>query len=648
MVFYLFFQYWCILFLMLAFSYGIGALLIPSKEKPLFYLAFHRVLIGIISITTLFALLKSHFLTIQLLFLPWLFFLLRTEGQIITIKSNSSQNKLLKVILPYFVFAGTLVYCWSFLYRIQAAPFPFVIPSGTALLLNDIHIYSLRSYYLGQSGWENYFGVYNTFDPNFHGLNPYHYFELWLNASINQVFGSLSVLNLSLVTGPLLQLLSFLGILAIVEYFRPVKAWQILGALSFLFLAGLYLFYGRLGFPALSLPIVSYPFKLVSYYPFLIGLVLAALYQQELKALLFVLALPIVTFVALPSITALVFLLCISNPLLKISRIPLLKIIALAIIFLGGIGLFYAIMPEPAANSTFTVEGAELSKLLINFFENSTIYIQSFAYALAHWGLLYGPFILIGYFNKVFWSRQAFLLSCFVFLLLAAAACYALLGAFAQASQLFYNVAFSFSNCLAILVFIEAYHAHTKVFSLKKSITVFIFILTLGTQFYLVYEKHILPKQEKAYSTAYLLQIEEWATSGKLSPIGGAFKAPEDYSSEYAKMTTGYVLGYYLQFMKDGITTVSMSDYEIPINQKNKRNNLKDIQSGAFYQFVARQKKAQTFTTVEDSKRKFILENAINFLILSQNATLPKSLENKIDQILLDSVSGERFILLNN
>ena len=648
MIFYLFFRYWFILILLLALSYGLGALFIRTEKKAPFYLAFHRVFIGLIGISALFAVVRSQGWTIQLLFLPWLFYLIQTERKINSSTVPLRQHNSLKALIPYFLLASTLVFSWAFLYRIQAAPFPFFIPSGTALLPNDVHIYSLRSYYLGQSAWENYFGVYNTFDSNFHGLNPYHYLELWLNAGINSLLGGLSVLNLSLVTGPLLQLLSFLGLLAIVEYFRPVKGIHILLALSFLFTAGLYLFYGRIGFPALSLPIVSYPFKLVTYYPFLIGFILAALYRQAFKAILLIMALPIATFVALPSIAALLLLICLANPLLKFSTLSSLKIMAFAILLLGGIGLFYNVMPEPSANSTFTVEGGELSSLLMNFFKDSSVYIQRFAYALTHWGLLYGPFILIGYWTKAFWSKQAFLLYSFIFLLFGAAACYALLGAFAQASQLFYNVVFSFSNCLVILVFIQAYHFFPKSFSWKTGITSVLFMLTLSTQCYLVYEKHILPKQEKAYSTAYLMQIQEWAVAGTLSPIGGALKGAEDYTSEYAKMTTGYVLGYYLQFMRDGITTVSMSDFEIPINPKEERNNLKDIQSGAFYQFVARQKKAQTFTSVEDSKRKFILENAINFLILSQNATLPKSLENKIDQILLDSVSGERFILLNN
>ena len=113
-------------------------------------------------------------------------------------------------------------------------------------------------------------------------------------------------------------------------------------------------------------------------------------------------------------------------------------------------------------------------------------------------------------------------------------------------------------------------------------------------------------------------------------------------------MTAGYVLGYYLQYMRDGYTTISMSDFEIPINKGNERNNIKDIQSGAFYQFVARQKKDGSFLSLAQSQFDFVRDHQINFVILSANAELPSIFEPEIEQVIEDSVSGERFLLLKD
>lgn len=649
----LFARYLGILLFLLAFLHGIGYYVSPFKSTPnLFLKVFFRIFLGLIICSSVFSVFKSGFLTVQMVFFLWLLFFYFEKQDSAALNTPSFKPLSRKSYIPGLIIAVLLVFSWAFIGRVNGGAFPFVLPSGTALSANDIHIYSLRSYYLAQSGWENYFGVYNTFASDFHGLNPYHYLELWFTGAITTVFGGLNILNLSLITGPIFQILGLLGILAIWERFATLKWYHPILATSFLLLAGLYLFYGKFGFPALSLPILTYRFKMVVYYPFFFAFLLSTLYQQKKSAILCLLALPIATIVALPAVLGTIVLFTLGNRFGKFfTGKDLKQILLYTLVLLGGLALFYGLTPVPNANSTFAVEGNELSSLLdpIQLFGTIPTYFKRFIYVISHTLLLYLPFLAVAILLGKRLKPFTFIGWISLFLLISAALAYSLLADFAQSSQLFYNPAFSLVNCIGILLFSSAFiiFSNTSKSSFQFRCTSVLFIITICSQFYLLSQRHIFPRNQEHYSASYLLQIQEWVKTDQLSSLGGAIRGASDYESEYSKMTAGYVLGYYLQFMKDGITTVSMSDFEVPIDPENERNNLKDISSGVFFQYVQKQKNKGSFRSIADSQVKFMQDNGINFLILTQNATLPSEFEEQIKQVLEDPVSGERFVLLN-
>lgn len=638
---------------------GIGKLILPQKEGAPYYNAFFNIFFSAILFSTVFALWKAKMITVMLGFVIWFILWL--------VYSNKSDAFILKhrrfyysISLRYLLRTGALLlallglFLWAYFSRVQAEAFPFVIPEGTALAPNDIHIYALRSYYLGLTGHENYFGIYNTFDTNFHGPKPYHYLELWLNAGLGHILGGLNILNLSLITAPVFQAISLLGILALWERFLMIRWYHILLCFVFLWLAGLYLFYDKIGFPSFSLPIMTYRFKMVVYYPFVLGYALCFVHEEWKKGILLLLGLPLATIVAAPSVLGGLILFITGYWIFATAKkMPLAYwCLQLAMIF-GFLSLFYWLTGSDSSGTTFELGQSDI----VNTFDfqqlisNIPPYLLRFFYGLIHLGLLYAPFFFIyllfrhHLFIQVKKHRTFFLIN--FCLIISGAAAWALLEGFAQSSQLFYNMAIPLLNVTGILLLILiAKEFRIHIFNKKSWMFASIFLLIVASQVYQVGKTHFKERGKQIYSTRYLLQIDSLVQSGRLSPVGGALKGPEDYRSEYSKMVAGYTLGYYLQYMKNGYATVSLSDFDIPINPDDRRNNLKDIQSGALYQFVERQKAANKFISTEKSQLEFLRKNKINFLILSANGQLPSILADYITFEIKDSISGERFLII--
>lgn len=643
-------------FLVLAIFSAFGKLTLPQKAGAPYYNAFFNTFLSAIIFAVLLALWKTKFYTVMAGFVIWLILWLinRTKGHDFLL---NSKRFYFSISLRYLYRIGALIlalsgiFFWAYWARIQSAPFPFVLPEGIALAPNDIHIYALRSYYLGLTGQENYFGIYNAFDANFHGPKPYHYLELWLNVGVGHFLEGLNVLNLSLITGPLFQAISLLGILALWERYIMVRWHHILLSFALLWLAGFYFFYDKIGLPAFSLPIMTYRFKMVVYYPFLLGYALSFVYEELKKGILLLIGLSIATIVAAPALFGGLLLFAASYWIFFDNKsFPIKNLVLSGFLVFGFIGVFYFLAGSSSAGTTFELGQSEAA----NAFQVGQLIKkvpQYVLYGLIHVSLLYVPYFLLLYlfrhyiFIQLAKNKYFFMLN--FCLIISGAFVWAVLHDFAQSSQLFYNVAIPLLNVMSILLLILiAKEYRISVFNLKGLMVIGVVFLIIVSQVYLVGKTHFKERGKQNYSVSYLLQIDSLVQSGKLSSIGAALKGPEDYRSEYSKMAAGYTLGYYLQYMENGYATVSLSDFEIPINPKEQRNNLKDIQSGAFFQFVERQKVIGTFKSIEQSQLDFLQKNNINFLVVSANGVLPDMLGPYVELELRDSISGERFVLV--
>lgn len=649
-----------LLLVLIVFSF-LGKIIFPQRPVAPFYNAFFNTLLSLILFSTIFALSKANGMSVMWGFIIWLilwyvyrkksdFFLLFNRPFYISISPRYLYR-------TGSLFLGLLgIFAWAYFGKIQGSDFPFIIPLGTALAPNDINIYALRSYYLGVTGHENYFGIYNTFDPNFHGPKPYHYLELWFNAGMNWLFGGLNVLNLSLITGPVLKAISLLGILALWERFTMVRWFHILIAFAMLWLGGLYLFYDKIGFPAFGMPIITYRFKMVAYYPFLLGFALCFAYEEWKRGVLLLLGLPLATIVAGPAIAGGLTLFLIGYWIFaKAQKFPLAYTFFTLILFFGSISIFYILNGQSSTGTTFELGQSEIvgSFHVKEILNKTPLYLKYFLYAIVHILVLYIPYFLLAYlfrhyiFIALKKSSLFFILSTCI--IITGAFVWSILHDYAQSAQLYYNMSVPLMNVMGILlIIIIAREYGIRLYKKKGLIAAGVIFLIIAVQFYSIGKVQFKERGKQNYSIEYLQKIDSIVQNGQISAIGAAIKGPEDYQSEYSKMVAGYTLGYYLQYMKNGHSTVSLSDFEVPINPNDRRNNLKDIQSGAFYQFVIRQKDNGMFKSVEQSQLDFLRKNHINFLIVSANGEIPEILAKYINQEFRDSLSGERFFLLGN
>ena len=126
--------------------------------------------------------------------------------------------------------------------------------------------------------------------------------------------------------------------------------------------------------------------------------------------------------------------------------------------------------------------------------------------------------------------------------------------------------------------------------------------------------------------------------------IGAAIKGGQDYTSSYSWQTAAYTLGYYLAFMENGAIAIQISDYDIP---NDHRQDLIDRESSLFYRYVEGQKAARAFESVAARQLQFIETYDLDFVIVSKNGNMPTEINDIAKNVIIDPISGERFIILD-
>jgi hypothetical protein len=84
-------------------------------------------------------------------------------------------------------------------------------------LIPDHAFYSRISYFISKTGIENEFHHLNLLNPVYHGISPYHYFELWLNGLLSFIRGNTSLVNYLTITMISLDIIVLFALLAIAE-----------------------------------------------------------------------------------------------------------------------------------------------------------------------------------------------------------------------------------------------------------------------------------------------------------------------------------------------------------------------------------------------------------------------------------------------
>jgi len=171
-----------------------------------------------------------------------------------------------------------------------------------------------------------------------------------------------------------------------------------------------------------------------------------------------------------------------------------------------------------------------------------------------------------------------------------------------------------------------------------------VFLTLFARQVSFAVKRNIYPAMTtKKYSDDYLQQIKAYILMGDSPNIGAAIKGGKDYNSGFSKQTAAYTLGYYLAYMENGSIALNISDFDIP---KLKWADELDRASNLFCRFVEAQKADKAFVSIGQSQVEFIQEYDLDFIIVSKNGVLREEVETIVHDRIVDSISGERFLLM--
>lgn len=599
---------------------------------------FQGTLATLLLISSFQALIATQGHSILVLYLP----LLAYYGFLYTKTPSPSKQPFFSPNYLGLILIAVLFFSWSFFCLINFSEQGLYIPSSLATQANDFFIYAQRAKFISETGQENYFGILNLLDDRYQGLSPYHYLELWMGSACSNIFQINHVYALGLIVKPLFYFSTALGFLAIMEMkFGQLQLKHFILVISLFFLSGIYSKSSLLGLPEFNLSILSYRFKMISYYPFLIGFVLMMLRGERQKAYIFLAGLMLASIVVIPAFIG-GFMLYFLYTKFETGKYVYKDS---WILFLSAFAIlcFYALHPSPSLQSSMGLEKEELlgslsfgdlGQIILHFWGNIGTVLLIFLSSIV---LFIIGFRQKGLLSKI--EKNTFIFC--LFILLAGAFSYALLKNFENAIQLFYNPAIACLNIASGLI--------TIIFlANKKMVRWLILILTISfvTQISILSPKLFSHHTNPEYSAAYLQKIQKLAKGATLSSMGGVLKASEDYSSSFSKITYAYTGAYYLLYFEGEISCLSLSDYNIPIDPKNERNNLVNRNSGYFFQYVENQKALGTFDSIEQSQIDFIQKHKINFLVCSKNVTISPQLTLLIKEKIIDSLSGEQFYLL--
>ena len=126
-----------------------------------------------------------------------------------------------------------------------------------------------------------------------------------------------------------------------------------------------------------------------------------------------------------------------------------------------------------------------------------------------------------------------------------------------------------------------------------------------------------------------------------------SLKGSEDMIDLYAKSNAVYTLGDYLFLYNKNAYTVNIGDLSTPIDSSSYMNlarNMKAVKEGMFYRYskLRENRSLSEASLIENFLNKF----RIRYIIVSRNAELPVRISDKVETVVSDPISGEKFIVL--
>ncbi|MGZ3865141.1 MAG: hypothetical protein ACXVC6_06060 [Bacteroidia bacterium] len=526
---------------------------------------------------------------------------------------------------------------------------------GYSLMDRDKVYYSNIAMMIGETGEENRFGINNLLLGS-GGMQPYHYLDLWL-CDIGTLIGrNVHIVSFYLFVYPLLNILSVMGILALMERFTRINFLKQMFALVLLFAGAFYFNYKSPEFMnAVNIgesPMEFYGEKYAAFYPFVI-LCFLLFTSEIMPALAVLLFLPVVSVSLMPAtVCGLILFSMLLFFRQKISGKELLRLggyTFILFLFLGTIYsssqknnpylqndlLYYTDLHGPdwksikvfLAELFFRIEQNPLRLILLHLPFLILAFVLCFKKASCHkmkelfwlvFSIVASGLILFGSFYKLFDSIQ------------------------------FYTNVLIILNVFCIYIFLNWCFGDFSIGrKIKIAVAAIVFCLLAFKIYSAVWVLNEHSKENEIYSQEYLANIKKISASersGLATMFGGVAVEDKFYSFDKSGVNL-----FYQPFLKQFHPPVDLNVFEI--NDYSTLPEVASIQkacveSSPFFLFVKGQKQKGQFTNIYQSRLDFINRNAISFIVVSKYAEVDSLLEKRIVFQFKDERSGERFISL--
>lgn len=662
--------YLLVLFIALCFLYILGEfstrLIFGKNAVPSGYTgAFFRLFVSLIVSVTVYAILKSGGKTIMLFFIPVLLGMAFEWRRLPEPRWNSGNQYNRFNLFGTVMLVSLICFVLGFFRIYVGGEFPFVVYNG-----NDYAYHAMVSDALRITGYENKFVPEQVMAEGFPGLNLYHFFDLWFSAGLAEITGLTTYVLQLLVTETVILLLIFLGFLAIIEQLFTVRWWHYCLAIivpfmghynpdwfiHFKYLSPEIYRLHHFGTSVMNLP------KLLQLVPFAMAAALFFMRTNYVLGAIMLIAVGLTYMSAIPVMIASLFLILLLNFYFHwFSNQSALRILLYLVLYIIFIGAFYKLfgtgLTEGKDRLSLDLLDMAALKTRINIAGLTSIQVIA----------LYTPFILI--FLIAVWRlwRHIEKHSVIVFFSVLCIAVYTmgLLGWLAtfknqDGMQLLGNN-FPVINMFVLVSFIWLVHFHSIVENKSGSLALryklsigFALLLFLNsavqTMFGINYSKYQL---SESYSEKYKVAVSNLLSS-ESNLIGVFYKGDQEYGHpiyrDAHRTSQSYKLSWYLVFMPQfySTTSVSIMDFELSEDPLSRQREVNARSGAQFYNFMQQQITEDKFVSVEISQLQFIEKHNIKYIIASSSAIIPDEIMKLKREELVDSISGERFILLES
>ncbi len=592
-----------------------GNFIISYIKVSALFVGYYALLIGSVFFVLVASVFLSGFQTVMLGFIIIFFFLFDKKHP----TKWSNYKDVLHITIVSIVFA-----CLQLITIYNGKDLP-LLPEGDALY------YARLADLMASTGIEN-----TNLQVKGTGCEPYHYFDIWIAATIIKITNLHPYFVLKCIVYPILLTILYFGfyLWAKKEGMLPYKAM----ALAFImcFFSGFYIS----TFENISIinqsvlffySAITYP-KLLIVYIFIQAALISYINQNAYQAVVFTACLPICFITMMPVFVAFTALLAIAicmrkrNIHYKYFGPPLGVIVFILI--------FYLLQP------TSTTVNIDKLNSIEHFFkmQHYTTAVNIVGATVIQFCIAYLIWIIIAFYLLVnfAYTEIVILIKVWMLIFLLALMAWALLNQIMDSVQLFFNLIIPATSIICFFLIIKLYH-----FRLYIPLTCVVALLCFRTiQFFTINASKSNP-----YSPSYITYVTN--NINKDSFVAASILSAESYKRIFAKNTQFRVNDAYLYYLNADYKCQAISVMDGHNVDGNKPLENLFLKQSAFYQFIQNQKRNGKFISIEQSQVDFIKHEEINLVFISKGGKPSAMLSALADTSITDTGTGETVLKLN-